>query len=101
MTAMTPPGGGGRGDSGPPRPSHTRVSGARFFDSAVGVTGEPPARARMHRRILWKWPAAELGAAVVLERLLELGARVHDERSVLRHRLTDRAPLQEQDLYFT
>ena len=71
-------------------------SGARLLDPAVGVTGEAAAIARVDRRVLGKRPAAELRAPVVLERLLQFGAGVHHEGPVLRDRLADRPPLQQQ-----
>ena len=43
-------------------------------------------------------PAAEAGALVVGERLLDLGLGVHHERPVLDDGLADRAPLQHQHL---
>ena len=44
------------------------------------------------------WPTTELGAAVVVEGLLDLGLGVHHERSVLRYGLADRAALQHHAL---
>ena len=60
------------------------MSGARLLHSSVRVTGKPASRARMHRRVLWKRPAAELRAPVILERLLQLrsGRAVPDDREV-------------------
>ena len=43
-------------------------------------------------------PAAEPGALIVGERLLDLRARVHHERAVLRDGLADRAGLEQQEL---
>ena len=51
------------------------------------------------RRVVRERPAAELRPLVIGERQLQLRARVHDERPVLRHRFGDRPPLQQQDLH--
>ena len=51
----------------------------------------------MHRRVVGPGPAAEGGAAVVGKGLLQLLLRVHHEGAVLRHRLADRAALQQQE----
>ena len=66
------------------------------FDSSVGVLGESAGIPVMHGRVLRPGPAAELRAAVVVEGLLQLGARVHHEQSGLRDGLSDRVALQEQ-----
>src|SRR5215467_7535 len=68
------------------------------FDMAVGVTCKSSLGTRENRRVFRKWPAPEFRALVVVERLFELRARVHDERAVLRHRLVNRTALQQQDL---
>src|SRR5215471_16779707 len=63
------------------------------FDTAVGVACKSSHGTRENRRVFRKRPAPELRALVVVERLLELRTRVHDERPVLRDRLVDRAAL--------
>src|SRR3954469_6857669 len=73
-----------------------RRSGA--LDAAVGVAGEPALGARVHRVVRRPRPAAEPGALVVEERLLDLLASVHHERTMLHHRLADRLALQDEQL---
>src|SRR5262249_29272600 len=68
------------------------------LDLPIRVARESASLARMHRLVLAERPAAELRAAIVVERLLELRARVHDERTVLRDRLGDRRALEHEDL---
>ena len=46
----------------------------------------------------WPGPTAELCTPVVVEGLHDLRPGVHDERSMLSDRLTDRAPLEQHEL---
>ena len=70
----------------------------RILGVSVRVDGEPPGVRRVHRIIGGPGPPAEAGPPVVAERLLDPGLVVHDERPVLGDRLTDRPPLEDQDL---
>ncbi len=54
-----------------------------FIPRMCGVAGAPG-------------PATELGAAVVVNRLLDFCCGVHHKRTVLRHGLCNRAALQNQ-----
>src|SRR5262245_44857147 len=54
--------------------------------------------AREHRLVRRPWPAAEARTLVIGKRLMDLIARVHDKRSVLRNRLADGLALQQQKL---
>ena len=62
------------------------------------MAGEATSLAIVHGTVGRPRPAAELGALVILEGLLDLGAGVHDERPVLRDRLTNGTGLQEEAL---
>src|SRR4051812_24252150 len=70
----------------------------RMFHATVRVLREATLLPRMYGRVVREWPAPELRALVVAERLLQLGAGVHDERPILGNRLADRTSLQKQDL---
>ena len=80
-----------RGDSPANAPAY-----ARPVLAAVGPAREAPGLAVVHGIVGGPGPTAELGGAVVGERLLDLGLVVHHERSVLRDRLADRATLQHE-----
>src|SRR5690349_18882708 len=75
-----------------------RVCGLRTLFVAVGEASPMCGFARMNRAIALPWPAAEAGALIVGEGLHDLGARIHDERTVLRNGLADRLPLQHEEL---
>ena len=68
------------------------------LDVTVGVAREPALFARMDRGVARPRPAAEAGLPVVVHRALDLVARVHDERAVLRDRLADGLALEHEDL---
>src|SRR5438128_4387440 len=81
-----------------PRPERHAL--LRALLAAVGVDRESALVARMHRRFALPGPAAELRAAVVGDRFVDLRLGIHDERTVLHHALADRAALQQEDLGF-
>src|SRR5262245_23662924 len=68
------------------------------LDPSVRVPREPLLFARVHVVFAIPRPAAELRPLIVAERLLDLRARVHHERTVLRDRLVDRSSLQQEQL---
>ena len=69
-----------------------------MLDLAVGMEGEPAFRTIVDVARRRPGPPPKLGAAVVVEGFLELLWRVHDERSQLKDRRTDRPTLQQQEL---
>ena len=50
----------------------------------------------MHRRVITPRPAAKLGLLIISKCLLEFLARVHNKRSVVRDRLSDRAAFEKE-----
>ncbi len=85
-----------RGATPRPRATPRRRAAATPRDRRRAARSAAPGA--VHRRVVGPRPAAEAGALVVGERLLQLGAAVHHERPVLRDRLADRTALQQQQL---
>ena len=69
-----------------------------MLDATVSVLGEAAGVAWVHRIVALPGPAAEARALVVEHGVDDLRARVHHEGAVLRDRLADGPPLQEDQL---
>src|SRR5450432_1114592 len=72
----------------------------RALDFAICMLGETGLGGAMHGIVGFPRPAAELRASIVLHRFLDLGARVHHERSILNDGFANGTTLQKQDLAF-
>src|SRR3990167_5186262 len=70
--------------------------GLTLFYFSIRMLGKAALVAWVHRVIGAPGPAAKLGAAVVGKGLVNLLLGVHHKRTVLRHRLANRAGLQHQ-----
>src|SRR5215469_3213149 len=68
------------------------------FLVAVRVFGIAAHTAWENGTVARPWPAAESGAAIVVESLLDIRSRVHDEGPVLHDGLADRPALQQEQL---
>src|SRR5690606_36428355 len=81
-------------------PARATSSGgaSRLLAPAVGPHREATGVEAVDRVLLRPRPATEAGAAVVGERLVDLGLGVHHERAVAGLRLADRSALQEEHL---
>ena len=69
----------------------------RALKPSIRVARKSTLASRMHRRVVRPRPATKLSAPVIGEGLLQFRARVHYERPVLRDRLADRPPLQQEN----
>src|SRR5882724_3570318 len=74
------------------------ATSAGALDASVGVAREAAVLARVDGIVDRPRPASEPRALVVDERLLDLGARAHDEGPVLNDGLGDGPSLQEKEL---
>ena len=68
--------------------------------AAIGMSREPPFSAVVNRIVCRPGPASESRALIVLDRALDLGAVVHDERAVLSDGLSDGPTLEKQYFAF-
>jgi hypothetical protein len=68
------------------------------FECPVGMSGETSNVAWLYGIIGWPGPTTKTGGLIVEQRLIDTGAVVHDEGSVLGDRLTDGSALEYENL---
>ena len=70
----------------------------RLLKPAIDMFGESFLLSGMYRRVISPRPAAKLGLLIISKCLLEFLVRVHNKRSVVRDRLSDRAAFEKEQL---